>query len=248
MGKFLRGVSFAFKGISCFYSDKTLWKYVAAPWGLLLLFYGGCFYLTILLSNYLAAHLAPQTEQLPAFLKTLLEGGITLFLLLLTGVAAITFLSTFFEIFGALFFDKLIERFEEKYYGTSFPSLPLKTQIRFTLEGAWYGIKTTLIFAVLLVAGIFLPLLLPVLLALVMGYRMANALLFAPGFLRGKGIRETQRLFRQRFSEVAGFGIAVYCLQLLPLLFPLLLPGMILGASMLYNGTDPENQELMRLK
>ena len=242
MSGFFKGISFVLKGISCFYNDKSLWKYVAFVWGLLLLFYGACFFLTLQLSHALSERLSTQMEQLPAFLKMFLQGSMTVFLLLITGVAAVTLLSTFFEIFGALFFDRLIERFEEKYYQTQFPSVPLKKQLRFTFEGAWYGIKTTLIFAILLIAGIFLPLILPVLLALVIGCRMANALLFAPGFLRGNGVRETQKLLKGRFSEVAGFGTMVYCLQLLPLLFPLLLPGMILGASMLYNGSEPETQ------
>ena len=68
---------------------------------------------------------------------------------------------------------------------------------------------------------------------------MAYSLLFTPGFLRGQGIEETKEILSRRKMELLGFGVAVYLLQLIPLMLPLTLPGMILGAVMLYNGPIP---------
>ena len=99
--------------------------------------------------------------------------------------------------------------------------------------------KTALLFLILLLLSFFLPFAGQLLLVLFVGIRMAYSLLFAPGFLRGQGIEETKEILSRRKMELLGFGVAVYLLQLIPLMLPLTLPGMILGAVMLYNGQRP---------
>ena len=236
MKDFLHGVCCAFDGIICFYRDKTLWKYTLGPWMILLAVYSGMIFFIIRLSHVLSHYLTSRLANYPEFLRTLLDGGITVIAVILASVVVLTTLSTLFEIFGALFFDKLLEAFEKKYYQAEYPGLPLSTQLKFTLQGAYFGIKSTFLFLFLFILSFFLPLAGQLMLVIIMGMRMAYSLLFAPGFLRGKSVRETQAFFSRRRGEVAGFGIAVYLIQLLPLLLPLTLPGVILGASILYNG------------
>ena len=239
MGNFFRGVLHLFEGITLFYKDRSLWKYTIGPWLILLAAYTGVTWGIFRFSNTLALYLTSRMENCPAFLKTLLEGSLTLAATLLAAVIVLTTLSTLFEIFGGVFFDRLIEEFEKKYYNTTFPRVPFSNQLLFTLQAAWFGFKTALLFLILLLLSFFLPFAGQLLLVLFVGIRMAYSLLFAPGFLRGKNIPETKKFLSRRKMELLGFGVAVYLLQLIPLMLPLTLPGMILGAVMLYNGPIP---------
>lgn len=243
MNQFFHGAACVFEGISIFYRDKSLWKFTFFPWLFLLATYTGVAALILHFSRGLSRFLVSQISSWPEFVRTLLEGSLTLLAVLLAILIIFTTLSTLFEIFGSLFFDRLLEAFEKKHFQTSFPELPLKTQFRFTLEGAWFGLKTTLLFFILLMTS-FIPVAGPILLVIIMGIRMGYALLFAPGFLRAKSIAETRQLLNKR--EVAGFGITAYLLQLVPLLLPVILPGMILGAAILYNASCQQEKKVDR--
>ena len=239
MKDFFRGACCAIDGIKYFYNDRSLWKHTIGPWLTLLAAYTGITWVIFRLAGTLASCLTARMDNCPAFLKTLLEGSLTLVATLLAALIVLTTLSTLFEIFGGVFFDRLIEEFEKKYYNTTFPRVPFSNQILFTLQAAWFGFKTALLFLILLLLSFFLPFAGQLLLVLFVGIRMAYSLLFAPGFLRGKNIPETKNFLSRRKMELLGFGVAVYLLQLIPLMLPLTLPGMILGAVMLYNGPIP---------
>ena len=239
MKDFFRGACCAIGGIKYFYNDRSLWKHTIGPWLTLLAAYTGITWVIFHFSGTLASCLTARMDNCPAYLKMLLEGSLTLVATLLAAVIVLTTLSTLFEIFGGLFFDKLIEEFEKKYYNTAFPSVPFSDQLLFTLQAAWFGFKTTLLFLILLLIGFFLPFAGQALLVFFIGKRMAYSLLFAPGFLRDKGVPETKDHLCCRTSELLGFGVAVYLIQLLPLMLPLTLPGLILGAVILYNGDSP---------
>ena len=239
MKDFFRGACCAIDGIKYFYNDRSLWKHTIGPWLTLLAAYTGITWVIFHFSGTLASCLTARMDNCPAYLKMLLEGSLTLVATLLAAVIVLTTLSTLFEIFGGLFFDKLIEEFEKKYYSTNFPCVSFSRQLLFTLQAAWYGVKTTFLFLLLLLLSFFLPLAGQLLLVLFVGIRMAYSLLFAPGFLRGQNIPETKKFLSRRKMELLGFGVAVYLLQLIPLMLPLTLPGMILGAVMLYNGPIP---------
>ncbi|MBQ9755106.1 MAG: EI24 domain-containing protein [Lentisphaeria bacterium] len=239
MKDFFRGACCAIDGIKYFYNDRSLWKHTIGPWLTLLAAYTGITWVIFRLAGTLASCLTARMDNCPAFLKTLLEGSLTLVATLLAALIVLTTLSTLFEIFGGVFFDRLIEEFEKKYYNTTFPRVPFSNQLLFTLQAAWFGFKTALLFLILLLLSFFLPFAGQLLLVLFVGIRMAYSLLFAPGFLRGQGIEETKEILSRRKMELLGFGVAVYLLQLIPLMLPLTLPGMILGAVMLYNGPIP---------
>ena len=239
MKDFFRGACCAIDGIKYFYNDRSLWKHTIGPWLTLLAAYTGITWVIFRLAGTLASCLTARMDNCPAYLKMLLEGSLTLVATLLAALIVLTTLSTLFEIFGGVFFDRLIEEFEKKYYNTTFPRVPFSNQLLFTLQAAWFGFKTALLFLILLLLSFFLPFAGQLLLVLFVGIRMAYSLLFAPGFLRGQGIEETKEILSRRKMELLGFGVAVYLLQLIPLMLPLTLPGMILGAVMLYNGPIP---------
>ena len=241
MREFIHGASLAIEGILIFYKDRSLWKFTVFPWLLLFAVYTGVIWLIFKLSGRLSLYLTSRMANFPEFLQTLLQGTLTVTAILLAAIIVFTTLSTLFEIFGGLFFDNLIAAFEEKYYKTQLPEVSLVHQIGYAFQGAWFCTKSALLFLLCLAAGFFIPVAGQILLVLVMGMRTAYSLLLAPGFLRDRSVRETRLLFRGRRMEVAGFGTAVYLLQLLPLMLPFTLPGMILGAVILYNNAAPQN-------
>ena len=235
MSDFFKGAFCVFRGIACFYKDRSLWKYALKAWGIILIVYIAVlrliFYLAGVLANYWNARLADY----PVFLQKLLSGSLTFAALLFSVLLILTTVSTFFEATGAFFFDALTEDFEKKNYHTVFKKIPFKTQLSFVFQAAAYGFNTFILLLLLLIGGLFLPLAGQVLLVILMGVRMGYSLVFSPGFLRGQSTEETIAFFRSKRLALAGFGICVYLLFLLPFSLPFLLPGAVLGGSILYN-------------
>ena len=242
MKNFFRGIAFALTGIKIFYSDRKLWKYILPVWGIICLLYIGVIKGTVMLSGKLSELLMPHIQNWPGFLKNLLETGLTAVAVATAVLLAVTTFCTFFEAFGGVFFDKLTENFEKKYFSSEFPAVPFSRQAFFTLQSILFGLKTVVMLLTLSVLSLFLPAVGTVLLFLLMGRRMAKSLIFVPGFLRGKTLDESERGFTGRQAELLGFGAAVYGLQLLPFSLPFTLPGLILGAAMFYNGRFPSEK------
>ena len=243
MSGFFKGCFLVFEGISFFYREKSLWKYTRGPWLILIFLYTGMVWLMLRLSRCFSAWACSYLNGWPDFLQSVVAVTITVTAVLFSALLILSTLCTFFEIFGGLFFDKLLEECNRRYYGIPETAVPLKSQIAFALQGMFYGLKSTLLLCILLIISLIIPVFGQILLVVLMGKRMGYAFLFAPGFLKGKGIDETREEFKNRKWEVAGFGICVYLLQLIPLSLPFTLPGMITGALMLYNGEIPEKAE-----
>ena len=240
---FFKGVFLVFEGISFFYKEKCLWKYTLGPWLLLIFLYTGMVWLMLRMSRLFTAWLSSYLNGWPDFLQGIAAVTITVTAVLFCALLILTTLCTLFEIFGGLFFDKLLEECNRRYYKIPETAVPLKSQLFFAWQGTVYGLKSTLLLCILMIASLLLPVFGQILMVAVMGKRMAYAFLFAPGFLKGKGIDETRKEFKNRKWEVAGFGICVYLIQLIPLSLPFTLPGMVTGALMLYNGKIPEKTE-----
>ena len=246
MKDFFYGFALPFKGISFFYKERSLWKHTIGPWCILTAVYGVIIWLILHLTGKLSAYLSSCLTSCPAFLKALLSGTLTLAALIISSALVLTTLSTLFEIFGGLFFDRMLEDTDERYFHTIHPPLPFKQQLRFTCQGAWFGVKTTVLFIILAVAALFLPLVGQLCLIAIIGFRMGYSFLFAPGFLNGRTLEETTDRFRKQRAAVAGFGICAYLIQLIPFSMPFTLPGIVLGALMLYNGTAPDGSDVKR--
>ena len=244
MKRFLSGVYLVFKGIIFFYREKSLWKHTIGPWCFLAALYGALTWLIFFLSGKIALFLNSRLAEYPEFLRNLLSGSLIIAALIISTIVVLTTLSTFFEIFGSLFFDRMLEDADARYYHIIHEKLPLKKQLSFTCQGAWYGIKTTLLFIILTVLAFFLPVAGQILLIVLIGKRMGNSFLFAPGFLRGKSVDEISAAIKKHRPETAGFGICAYLIQMIPFSMPFTLPGIILGAQMLYNGkVCPESKD-----
>lgn len=243
MKNFFKGASFLWNGIQLFYSDRSLWKYALGAWSTLIVLYVSTIAVIVYCTGKLAAYLSQHLASYPDFLRSLLAGSLHLLAFVLAAVLILTTLCTFFEIFGSFFFDKLIEKVETKYYRTELPRLPLSIQLGFTFQSLCFGLKSTLYFLLLFILSFFLPLAGQLLLIVLMGFRMGVSLLIAVGFLRGKSSGESRQDFREHAMTTAGFGIVLYVLQLIPLALPLILPGAVVGAVMLWNGKLPEPEK-----
>ena len=235
MSDFFKGAFCVFRGIACFYKDRSLWKYALKAWGIMLIVYIAVLRLIFYLAGVLADYWNARLADYPVFLQKILSGSLTLAAFLFSALLILTTVSTFFEASGAFFFDALTEDFEKKRYNTVFEKIPFKNQISFVFQAAVYSFNTFLLLLLLLLGSIFLPLAGQVLLVILMGIRMGYSLVFPPGFLRGRSTDETISFFRSKRLALAGFGICVYLLFLLPFSLPFLLPGAILGGSILYN-------------
>ena len=143
MKDFFRGACCAIDGIKYFYNDRSLWKHTIGPWLTLLAAYTGITWVIFRLAGTLASCLTARMDNCLAYLKMLLESSLTLVATLLAALIVLTTLSTLFEIFGGVFFDRLIEEFEKKYYNTTFPRVPFSNQLLFTLQAAWFGFDVT---------------------------------------------------------------------------------------------------------
>jgi CysZ protein len=238
--RFFYGAGLVFEGISFFYRERKLWKYVAGPVFILIVTYALSIWGILLLSQKLARYSEAHVAGWPEFLRNLISGSLFVTALILCAIVIVTTVSALFEIFGGLFFDRMVEEINRKYYNIDSVAVPLKKQLLFTCQGCWYGVKTALIFAILFITGIFLPFWGQLLLIVFTGIRLGYSFLFVPGFIRGEGIAETSALFKNKKLEVAGFGICAYLCQLLPFAVLFTLPGMVAGALMLYNGREPQ--------
>ena len=89
-----------------------------------------------------------------SFLSSILGGAVFIISLLLSVVIAISALGVIYECFGGVFFDALIEKFAEKYYGKTTVIRDMKFNISFMFASLWYGVKTLLISLPLLLLAV----------------------------------------------------------------------------------------------
>ena len=80
MSDFFKGAFCVFRGIACFYKDRSLWKYALKAWGIILIVYIAVlrliFYLAGVLANYWNARLADYPVFLQKLLFVLCHNGI----------------------------------------------------------------------------------------------------------------------------------------------------------------------------
>ncbi|MBR2372674.1 MAG: EI24 domain-containing protein [Lentisphaeria bacterium] len=232
---FFRGFLFAFAGIKYFYSDPKLWKYILPVWVIVSLLYVLLIRLLFKGTQLLTGYVEQFIRNWPEFLRVAAEYTMITGAAITASIFVLATFCTFFEASGGIFFDKLTENFEKKYYRHDLPQVPILQQIFFNMQAVWAGIKN---FFLLLLLIIFTG---AVITLLVMAPRMARSLIYPAGFLHGKGVKETSVLLKQRKAELYGFGIAVCLLQMFPFSLLFTLPGLIIGAAIFYNGKFPDD-------
>ena len=238
---FLRGSRYAFSGCRAFYRDRKAWKYATLPLAAMTGLYVLLFCLILRFFRRGAETLNRSLDGLPDWLRwlTSLVSGLSSVLGVLSALFLVgTTVCALYEVFGGLFFDPLIEYYEEKNYGVS-PRRQSPGRIsRYCLDALFFGVKTSLLFVFLFALGFFFPVAGQILLAGSMGYCAGIAYALTPANTLGLTLADLRSRVRGRRSAVLGFGLTVYLLHLIPFAMLLLLPGLVLG------GADLVNREL----
>ncbi len=210
--EFFQGMNYAGRGIGDFFSRPKLWKYAVIPALIVLALYTGAGFAAFYCIDNIFA-------------------SIGVFILVLL---SLTLLCPLYELFGGVFFDSMVEAFEKQEYGYKNPGRKFFTEITFFLEACLFSFVTLLLFILMFLIGL-IPVIGPILLVLVMGYRYAQTYMLNVCCNHSLSIRELKKASAKNRMASTGFGTAVYLLLLIPLGGLFFLPGIILGAARLYN-------------
>lgn len=231
------GIAAAGRGIAEFYGNWKLWKYSLFPLAITAVIYLLLGWGAHMGGRYLADLLAGLCDGLPEFLRWL--GGVARFTvrvaaaLLFAALIAFT-LSTLYELFGWLFFDRMIEEFERERFGRNLPKKSAAFTMRFLQDSCIYSLGTLCWIVLTALLGLFFPLLGQAAAVAVIGRRIGVVYLAAAGYNDNRSLGEIRVLAAHHRMRAAGFGITVYLLTLIPFAPVFLLPGLVLGGVLLY--------------
>lgn len=235
-----RGVHYLIEGIRLFYTDRSLWKYALIPMAMTLLVY--LFFMRILwwYGSLLLGWLREMVLVLPswaAFAGDFFTGTVMLIFILVAALVIMGTAGSLYEIFGGLFFDSMVERFERKHFGYHAVPPAKKDLFCFWRDSLCWGTGTLLLIPLMLLTALLIPFFGKVLLVIVLGYRVGISSLFCAAFCHRQDVRKLRRDIgsRQKFMVILGFGVMLYLLTLIPFLSIIVLPGAVLGGSLLYN-------------
>ncbi len=225
LSQFGRGVRYALRGVTEFWGHPGYWSYAALPLALLLAVYGaaGWWFWTYVLNRI--------SENIWAPLRYLAQISLgVLFLAFM--VLAVNML---YELFGAWFFARLVTVFERRRYGVEAIPHGWWLECKYNGECMIFAAVTLVLWLGFSAIAWVIPVIGPVLLILVIGYRYALSYMFNSGFNRHWSTRELRLELAGHRPAVYGFGVILYFCMLLPLLPVLLIPGLVLGGAMLVN-------------
>ena len=234
MTDFFHGCSFVFKGIKAFYNHGPAMKYSAIPICLMFVFYGLTTVLVFWGCYEMNGQLETMTASWPEWLR---DSLIFLTDVLLGAVALLLFLGTasaIYEMFAGLFFDAMVEAFEKEKFFFSLPEMTREQMWKYWLDGIAWGLGTILLFLPLFVVSSLIPLIGPAFAIAVMGYRFAVACLLSTSFNHRIGLGGLLQIIKFRKSLVLGYGVMAYLIMMVPILPIFLLPGIVLGGTLLY--------------
>ena len=211
MKDIFNGISYVFKGIHAYYSDRTLWKYGLFPLLCLFLFYSFIFFLCFYFLKGLAFWLV--------------------FLSLALIFVPLT-LSLLYELAGGVFFDLLIEKYAEK---NSLPPPPATKgrYLHFVADTVRFNIKSILLMCILIPASLVLPLAGQLLVFLYLGNRNGKVWLLPALYFYGRTYDSSGKILKEKRLLVTSFGTMLTFFLSIPFAALFLLPSLALGGLML---------------
>ena len=233
------GADCAVRGIKVFFSRPRLWPYALPPLAVVLLLYAGIlaalfFWGAPGLREWLAEASFPGWL---AWLQTALDWCLKLFFWIVVPLVLFYFLGTFYEMFGNMLFDILVDAFEKEAY----PKHPGADQsygrtLRLT---AGYILLTTGSYLVY-----FLLCWIPVVGFLFRGAICGRSYLHDSAIRQGFHVSVLRKQVAKNRLSVLGFGIVARFAEAVPFL----IPGLVIGGSILYhtkilNATDPPDRK-----
>ncbi len=241
--QFFSGVRSVFNGTISFYRDTKAWKYALYPILLLIFFYAAALWLWITAVIFCFNWCRNFADTLPEYLAW--SEHIVSFLLIAAGIilaafAIVTTLSSLYEIAGGFFFDHLASFWEKKYFNFQKHNESWKESAAFLWDSVTFGLGTIWYLLLLSIVGIFLPVIGPIILTIIMGYRFGISALSCTAFNHGMRINELRHI-PGAFWKFMGFGLAAYFLIIIPFIGIFTLPGIIVGGVELFH-TLSENR------
>ena len=243
------GAVYAFKGIQYFLNHRELWKYSVIPVVLLIIIYA-----LLLVAGFLIAGSLNEIVQewcrttFPSWLQWLYKIGALLIclstlllVLLLIGISA----GAAYEIVGGPFLDIMLDKFETDHLNLPPVKKSFSFTVSFSLAMGGYGIKTMLLTLLVVLLTLFFPYITLILALPILGYRFGMSYLAIAGFSRGMTFKDTKKWVKSHSSFVRGYGMIIYLLLcFIPILAPVILPGIILGGSLLMHDYNTERNNV----
>jgi CysZ protein len=194
--------------------------------------------LLVVYLDELAETLTPFADRWDESSRTLVRVGAGLALLLGSTVVLVVSFTVIAQIIGQPFYERISDRIEHQLgappAGADAPWW--RTFPRASLESALLLAMTLACTAPLFVLGLF-PVLgqtvVPVLQALVAGFFLAVELLAIPLERRGLHLAGRLRFVWRHRAQTLGFGVTAFLLFLVPLMNVLVMPGAVVGATLL---------------
>lgn len=237
MNDFMQGVMWAFRGIGEFFCHPRLWRFVAVPLVPVLAVYGWLFYMvrSVWLPRLLAAAQNFFADSWFGFLyrsaEVLITVGIYLFFVILTAC----FAGNLFELLGSFFFSRMVRDFEINVLGCKVEKIPFSRGVENLMACGVFSSITLLLCCVFFFAGFFLPFVAQLAMILFVGYRYAVIYTSEAVFDAGHRLGDVAVLYRGRCGLLYGFGAVAFLIFLVPLLPLFLIPGLVIGGTLMYH-------------
>lgn len=237
MNNFGTGINFVFAGIGEFFRHKVLWKYAAIPFVVTLVLYTALFYwgIYIFLPQIIQSMENFFTGRWFEFIYSTCRIVTTISFYLIFFALTLFFAANVFEVSGSLFFSRMVRCYEKNILGKKVEILPWHREVRNVLECILFSTGTLLIYLLLILIGFFLPGIGFVITIPIVGYRYATTYCSEAIFNRGYLLRDTGILFDGKRGLLYGFGSMVFLLFLIPFVPIFLIPGFVIGGTLLYH-------------
>lgn len=236
--EFLDGATYVTKGCRSFYKDRKAWRYAIVPIVIMAVLYALFFGIVLYFTGIWADHINEWLSGLPAWLSWITSAICGLSYVLSFAIAVLvlgTTICSFYEMFGGFFFDSLVEYYEQKKYGIVPGNHSVMDNVKICVDSILFGIRTSALFIFLLLLGLFFPIIGQILLIVFMGYYMGITYLICSANNSGVSIPKIQSIVKKRIATILGFGVTAYVLLLIPFATIIILPGLVLGGSDLFN-------------
>lgn len=237
MSDFSQGAAWAFRGIGVFFRHPRLWRFVAVPLVLVLAVYVWLFYMALavwlppLLSGVRDFFTGSWFEFLYRWTEWLITAGFYLFLVLVTAFTA----GNLFELLGSFCFSRMVRDYETKILHCEIKKLSLAEELSNLLACGIFSTVTLILCFALFIAGFFLPVAAPLAAIPFIGYRYAVIYASEAAFNDGRRLSEVPILFQGRNGLLYGFGSVTFLMFLVPVLPIFLIPGLVIGGTMMYH-------------
>ena len=232
------GAECVFRGLRIFYSRPRLWPYALPPLVCVLLLYGGVFALIHFkaapaLADWLTGIDFPSWL---SWLQTALETGLTAILWIASALILLICLGSIYEMFGGILFDYLLEAFEKK----AFPERPgggqtIRETVVLTCGMATFAVVSAIKMLFLLFLSFLIPVVGPLVFFLYSGGVYGVSYLSGSAIRQSAGIRVLKRQVARNRLAVLGFGCTANILLMIPFFILILMPGLVIGGSILYH-------------